>query len=243
MRNIERQLIATARPYWEAEGEIARRFFARAAKDDHIRYLRAQLWKELNPVDGYFNGLHRELARLVEIFPRVGKDVDRHDYHYLLTQLTQEFNHFVVLADILEHLLGRKIRRSDLVQLPEEKKLGDLRRKLTKSGSAVARAAVGLTEGGGARLFREGARLKGAGLNRMTANAMQIIYDDEKDHFREAAREATRVVTTKKKLAEMKRALVAVSTQRVAMRNEMFGFPMSDAEIAKFVAKHNGTKR
>jgi hypothetical protein len=236
-RSIEQQLIATALPYWEAEGEIARRFFARAGRDDHIFYLRAQLWKELNPVDGYFNGLHRELARLVEMFPRVGKDIDRHDFHYLLMQLTQEFNHFVVLADILEFLLGRKIRPADLIQLPEEKRLGDLRRRLVKSGNPVARAAVGLTEGGGARLFRAGARLKGSKLNRMTAAAMRVIYDDEKDHYAEAAKEAARAVKTKRDLAAMKQALAAVSAQRVAMRNEMFRAPMTKAEIARFIAR------
>ena len=52
--DIESRLTDTAWPYWEAEGEIARRFYATATPDDHAFYLRAQLWKELNPVDGYF---------------------------------------------------------------------------------------------------------------------------------------------------------------------------------------------
>ena len=78
MADTERALINAAWPYWEAEGEIARRFFATASDDDHVFYLRAQLWKELNPVDGYFNGLHRELARLVELFPQIDREIDRH---------------------------------------------------------------------------------------------------------------------------------------------------------------------
>jgi len=134
MPDHEHLLIAAAWPYWEAEGEIARRFFAKADADDHIFYLRAQLWKELNPVDGFFNGLHRELARLVEIYPQVDKGIDRHQYHFLLEQITQEFNHYVLLADVFEHLMGRPISPDDTVRLPEERRLGDLRRAYVETG-------------------------------------------------------------------------------------------------------------
>jgi hypothetical protein len=233
---IEQQLVDAAWPYWEAEGEIAKRFFAKAGPDDHIFYLRAQLWKELNPVDGFFNGLHRELARLVDIYPRVDKDIDRHDYHFLLLQLAQEFNHYVLLADIFEFLAGRKISPADTVQLPEEKRLGDLRRGYVQSGSAVDRAAVGLTEGGGARLFREGAKLTGSKLHEMTARAMQTIYDDEKDHYLEQAKEAVRLIGAPADLERMKAAIRAISRQRVKMRQEMFRGAMTDTEIDAFLA-------
>ena len=66
-------LIDVAWPYWECEAEIARRFFAKATDEDHIFYLRAQLWKELHPVDGFFNGLHKELSNLVDIYPKVDR--------------------------------------------------------------------------------------------------------------------------------------------------------------------------
>ena len=200
---IKKALLGTAYPYWEAEAEIAKRFYATATKAGHIHYLRAQLWKELHPVDGYFNGLHRELANL---------------------------------ADILEYLLERKISAADTVQLPEEKKLGDLRRRLVESGSPLDRAAVGLTEGGGARLFREGAKLTGSRLNRLTAKAMQVIYDDEKDHYDEMAREAAGLIKKRADLTRMQESVQAVSMQRVAMRNEMFGHPMTDLQIAQFIA-------
>jgi hypothetical protein len=234
---IKKILIDTAHPYWEAEGEIAKRFYAKATKDDHIFYLRAQLWKELHPVDGYFNGLHKELANLVEMFPRVDKDIDRHQFHFSMMQLTQEFNHYVVLADILEYLLGRKIAAGDTVQLPEEKKLGDMRRRYATSGSAIDRAAVGLTEGGGARLFREGAKLKGHKLATMTARAMKVIYDDEKDHYHVMAREAAALIISAKDLTRMQATTRDISRQRVAMRNEMFRRPMTESQIEDFIQR------
>ena len=236
MADYEQILIDTAYPYWEAEAEIARRFFADASDEDHVFYLRAQLWKELNPVDGYFNGLHRELADLVEKFPRVDKDIDRHEYHFLLMQLTQEFNHYVVLADIFEHLVGRPISPDDTVQLPEEKKLGDLRRGNVNGGSDLDRAAVALTEGGGARLFREGAKLSGSTVNDMTARAMKIIYDDEEDHYQEQAKAAVDLIASDRDLNRMQDAVRAISRQRVNMRNEMFRDPMTETEIENFIA-------
>ena len=237
LAEIKRILIDIAYPYWEAEGEIAKRFFAKATKDDHIFYLRAQLWKELHPVDGYFNGLHKELANLVEMFPRVDKEVDRHQFYFLMTQLTQEFNHYVVLADIFEYLLGRKIAADDTVQLPEEKKLGDMRRRYATSGSAIDRAAVGLTEGGGARLFREGAKLKGNRLATMTAKAMKVIYEDEKDHYRVMAQEAAALIKSDEDLAGMQATIRDISRQRVAMRNEMFRRPMTEPQIEDFIQR------
>ncbi len=41
MTDIEKALADAAWPYWEAEGEIAKRFFAKATDEDHIFYLRA----------------------------------------------------------------------------------------------------------------------------------------------------------------------------------------------------------
>ncbi len=235
MTDHEQRLIDAAWPYWEAEAEIARRFFAAAAPEDHVFYLRAQLWKELNPVDGYFNGLHRELVSLVEKFPLVDRDIDRHDYHFSLVQLTQEFNHYVVLADIFEHLVGRAIAPDDTVQLAEEKKLGDLRRGYVATGSEIDRAAVGFTEGGGARLFREGAKLTGSALADMTARAMRLIYDDERDHYKEMAKQAVRLIETDDDLRRMTDAIGAISRQRMMMRHEMFPGAMTETELEAFV--------
>lgn len=237
MATIMQQLIDIATPYWEAEAEIARRFYKNAKPADHAYYLKAQLWKELNPVDGFFNGLHRELTKAVGDFPKVGKTIDRHDYLFLLEQLVSEYSHFVLLADILEHVQKRKLTKRDLKQLPEEKKLGDIRRRYVTNDGAIGKAAVGITEGGGTALFRVGARLKGSKVNQMTAKAMKVIWDDEKDHYLEQAKIAAKLIKNKKDLAKMRQAMVDVSLQRVWMRNEMFKEPMTTAELERFIAR------
>ena len=143
----------------------------------------------------------------------------------------------MVLADILEHLLGRKLEPEDTIQLPEEKKLGDVRRSYVAGGNPIDRAAVAFTEGGGAALFRVGAALGGSEINQMTATAMQVIFDDEKDHYMVQAEAAGGLIADAAGLLRMQEALHEISIQRVRMRNEMFRTPMSDAEIDSFIAE------
>jgi hypothetical protein len=232
IKNVEQDLIATALPYWETEAAIVRRFFrSKPSRADHIFWLKAQLWKELHPVDGYFTGLHKELNDLAANFSNIDKTIQRHQYHALLEQLTQEFNHYVLMADVLEYLLGRPVSAQDTFQLPQEKRLGDIRRAYANSGSTIDKSAVLVTEGGGARMFREGRKLKGGRLESMIASAMEVVYRDEKNHYKEAAREAARAVRTKADLARMKKAVHAVSLQRVYMRNEMFKEPLTGDDI------------
>ena len=239
MKNVEHQLTTTALPYWETEAAIVRRFFrSKPTREDHIFWLQAQLWKELHPVDGYFTGLQKELNNLVANFPKIDKTIGRHQYHALLEQLTQEFNHYVLMADVLEYLLGHPVSADDTFQLPQEKKLGDIRRAYANSGSAVDKAAVLATEGGGARMFREGRKLKGGRLERMIASAMEVVYQDEKNHYKEAAREAAGAVHSKQDLTRMKDAVREVSLQRVYMRNEMFKQPLTISEVKSCLMSH-----
>ncbi|MBM2805158.1 MAG: hypothetical protein HW419_3051 [Deltaproteobacteria bacterium] len=225
MKGIEHEIIATALPYWEAEATIVRHFFAsKPTREEHIFWLKAQLWKELHPVDGYFTGLQKELNNLVRSFAEIDK--------------TQEFNHYVLMADVLEYLLGHAVSAEDTFQLPQEKKLGDIRRSYANSGSAVDKAAVLVTEGGGARMFREGRKLRGGRFEKMIAAAMAVVYQDEKNHYQEAAREAAGAVRNKQDLAQMKKAVKEVSLQRVYMRNEMFKQPLTNAEIKSCLASH-----
>lgn len=237
MKNIERVLIRAALPYWEAEATIVRRFFAsRPTRDDHLFWLKAQLWKELHPVDGYFTGLHRELETLVGMFRKIDRQVDRHEYHSRLVQLTQEFNHYVLLADVFEYLLRRPITAKDTKQLPEEKKLGDMRRRYSNSGARADKAAVLVTEGGGARMFREGRKIKGGPLEKKIAGAMDVIYRDEKDHYLQAAREGAKAIRGERDLNRAVRVIREISRQRVYMRNEMFRAPWTPEEIEKRLA-------
>ena len=122
MKDIAQDLIATALPYWEAEATIVRRFFKkRPTREDHVFWLKAQLWKELHPVDGYFTGLHKELNDLAARFPDIDRTMDRHRYHSLLEQLTQEFNHYVLWRTFSNICWVIRFQRRILFSCPRKK--------------------------------------------------------------------------------------------------------------------------
>ncbi len=242
-RRIADELIAVAKPFWNAEAEIARRFFAGPpSREAYIRYLGSAVYKELNPTigygasEGYANALHMEFCDIVEGFRGLGAGVDRRDMLSSLKMMTEEFEHYVVLAEILEFILGRPLTEDDIGQLPEDRTLNDMRRFYVESGDPCLVTAMGLTEGGGASAFREGAKLSGGEIEDRLAAAMKIIHSDEKDHYEGAAVAAAEAVRSPGDLERMKRAVHEVSIQRVLMRNEQFDFQMSDAEIEALIA-------
>ena len=207
-----------------------------------VRYLAAAVYKELNPAigyappDGYACNLHEEFARLVAEFPRLHAGADRHALYRRLHMMTEEFNHYRVLADVLEFALGRPIAASDVRQLPEDKKLNEMRRAYMESGDPRLRAAMGLTEGGGAETFRVLSGLTGGEIEERLAAAMRIIHTDEKAHYEDAARDAARLVRSDADLAVMQDAIRAVSLQRVKMRHEQFDAPMPWADVEAIIA-------
>lgn len=240
-------LIEAAKPYWAAEAAITQRFFEKKPeRDDWIYYLRSAVYKELNPAIGYgptvgyANGLHMEFAKLVDKFPRINQDVDRHDFYAVLNQMTEEFNHYLVLADVLEWLLGRELTPEDAEQRDQDRILNEMRRNYVTSGDPALRAAMHLTEGGGSSTFREGARLSGGELEDRIAAAMKVIYEDEVDHYEDAAADCDRAIADDATFERAKAALLEVSLQRVRMRHEQFGEPLSWAEVEQIIEANGG---
>ena len=80
-------------------------------------------------------------------------------------------------------------------------------------------------------MFREGRKIKGGPLERMIAKAMEVIYQDEKNHYKEAARQAAEVIATPADLKRAQAVIREISLQRVYMRNEMFGGVLNEQEI------------
>ena len=119
-RDYEQELIAVARPYWAAETEIPRRFVAgKPTRADYIKYLGSAVYKELNPAigyappEGYACNLHEEFAVLVDQFPDLHNGADRNAIYRRLHMMIEEFNHYRVLADVLEfdpeHGVGERL--------------------------------------------------------------------------------------------------------------------------------------
>ena len=242
------RLVALATPYWETEAELTRRFFAsKPSKEVWVHYLKAAVYKELNPVIGYGPtkgfacGLHMEFARLVDGFEAVDDGMDRRGFHHRLEQMIEEFMHYTVLAEVLEDLLGRPLQRGDAQQLPADDKLNKLRHRYVNADNAAVRAVMELTEGGGTATFREGAKLTGGDFETKLAAAFKVIAADEDGHVDHAAADLQGVIETDADFEAAKTALLEVSMQRLHMRNEMFSDVMSADELNGYLTERGGT--
>ena len=242
------KLVDIAKPYWETEAELTRRFFAsHPSKDKWLLYLKAAVYKELNPVigygptDGFACGLHMEFSQLVDKFENVDSGLDRRSFHHRLEQMIEEFMHYTVLAEVLEDLLGRPLKRGDAEQLPEDEKLNNMRHKYVNSKNVAVRAVMELTEGGGTATFREGAKLTGGSFEKKLASAFKVIADDEDGHVDHAADDLKDVIVSESDFEEAKKALQDVSMQRLHMRNEMFSSAMTGTELDDYLTGRGGT--
>src|SRR5262245_44008350 len=114
-------LLELAAPFWAGEAEIVRTYLDRPrAIDLDLRWLKAQAFKE---------------TRHLRMLPQSVQDeywesgTVRHHPHgpEAAAKLAEEMKHFRLIAGLIEHLTGARVEMTDLLELPEETKLQDLR--------------------------------------------------------------------------------------------------------------------
>ncbi len=229
-----------------AEAKVVKAYFARPReKKEHIRWLKAQAFKEHSAIKPL-------LQTLAKTYPHLDRGMDRHQYVELGEKLAEEMNHARLIMDLLEELTGTRITPKDLLWLSEDKRLAKIRGRYSKTysgllhGSAnikvgeirrkdedLERAAITLTEGGGGALYQVCSRLKAGRFERKVAAAFKEIYRDEVNHKNAGARDLARLGTSRRNYERARRIIQQVSVQRLRMRNEQFGFPLSARNIRR----------
>jgi hypothetical protein len=248
-RNVQ-QLTKLAAAYRAAEETIVNAFFAKPRrKTDHLRWLRAQAFKEYSAIKPIFTAL-------AKLYPEIDHGIDRHDYEELTEKLADETKHARLVMDLLEEVSGKRVTFKDLLWLPEDKKLAKIRSRYSKSyatllhGSGkvtseeikrkdeeLERAAITLTEGGGGALYQVCSRLKKSGIERKIAGVFHEILLDEIEHKNSGARSLAALINNQAADKRAAQIICAVSGQRLRMRNEQFNFPLSKAELAALDAR------
>ena len=233
-----------ARHYSSAEQKIVEAYFEQPRTPaEHIHWLKAQAFKE-------YSAIRPIIKALDKLYPRLDKQVDRHDYEELCEKLADETKHARLLMDLLEELLGKRLTQKDLTWLPEDQKLARVRARYSKSyagllhGSeritaseiqrhdeSLERAAITLTEGGGGALYEVCRKLKGGGINRKIARIFVQIYSDEMKHKDSGGNALGDLVTSRKDRDRAARIVREVSSQRLRMRNEQFGYPLDSMQL------------
>jgi hypothetical protein len=234
---LRNELTKFASRYWAGEAEVAHAFFSVPRTDEeHLRWLRLQAYKELQPrTDGIIIKL---IDKLKADYEKLESGVDRHDFLYTSQFLEEEFRHYVLFADVIDHITGKAVTPQELVQyeLEGETKLRALRKAFADKHGALARFASSFCEGGGASIYYEGMLMTGSPLAEYVAKACKGVYDDEVDHAVHGAADLAGAADTEEEWALAKEMVIAISEARVHMRNEQFGFPMSDTRFAEMVA-------
>ena len=188
MTDYVKRLTQLARAYAAAEEAIVSAFFAKTRKkSDHLRWLRAQAFKEYSAIKPIFTAL-------AKLYPRVDHEIDRHHFEELTEKLADETKHARLVMDLLEELTGKKVTFADLLWLPEDRKLAKIRARYSKSlatllhgngaikakeirrqDEELERAVITLTEGGGGALYRVCSQLKKNGFEGKIASVFREI--------------------------------------------------------------------
>jgi len=246
MNRYVRQLTQLAADYRAAEEAVVRAFFAKPRrKQDHLRWLRAQAFKEYSAIKPIFTAL-------AKLYPQIDRGIDRHDYEELTEKLADETKHARLVMDLLEEIVGRKVTFKDLLWLPEDKKLAQIRaryspsyatllhgagkisaKEIRRRDEKLERAAITLTEGGGGALYRVCSKLKRSAVESKIAQGFHEILLDEVGHKDSGGRELATLIKTKNAFDRAAKIISEVSGQRLRMRNEQFGFPLNERQLTE----------
>ncbi len=235
-----------ARTYRAAETRIVNAYFASArGKSEHLRWLRAQAFKEYATIRPTFTAL-------AKLYPEVDRGVDRHDFEGLTEKLAHETKHARLVMDLLEEIYGKRVTFAHLLWLPQDRKLARIRARYAKgragfvAGSKktitppaktrreeIERAAVALTEGGGRALYKVCSKLKRQGIETQIARVFQEILLHKVSHKAPTDRALALLIADEASFQRAVQIICEVSSQRLRMRNEQFGFPLRvDALLA-----------
>ena len=245
-----------AESYRAAEAEIVAAYFeGRKGKRGHLRWLKAQAFKE-------YSAIRPLVEMLARLHPYLNKEVGMPAYEELAEKLAEETRHARLIMGLLEEVVGRRLTPERLLRLPEDRKLARVRarysktyagllhgserlteREIRRKDEALERAAITLTEGGGGALYEVCGGLSGRGIEKKIAAAFREIHSDEVGHKNAGARDLKKLVKTRRDFLRAAEIIGKVSAQRLRMRNEQFGFPLSARKIRELERDCAGSAR
>ena len=248
LRQRIQTLEQTPLQWWAGEAEVVRSYFSRPrTKEDDLRWLKLQAARELGTVERLLHPLPHQLAQ-------IEKEVTRGEFEYSIRSIYEEARHYRLFADIVERITGAKPDAQELVDLSgcqrERKGHPDLpamtaeieiTEGLRQRYGELAEVALGFFEGAGAAMFYAGSRLleytytsySGGEVEREIAEAMAIVFQDEMRH---GPAHMPRIAQEIRDDGDLDRAREIIKEKSVAhlrLRNETFGYPLSDARMAE----------
>ena len=237
--------------YSNAEAEVVRAYFAQPrSNDDHIEVMLKQMGREIQ--------VRHFVDQIVPLARDLERGVERHDFAKHLREQAEEVEHYVLLADIAEWLAGGQLPPDRLLayeviarydqtlpeslmynpRMPEAAHNVDVGREIVEAlGRERALELMHLAEGGGGGAFVECAKLSGDEFRDRLGAAMRRIVRDEMGHGPERLEPYVREwVHSEDELREDVRWLDAFMMAHFRVRNEIWGYPLSEARIAEIAS-------
>ena len=224
--------------FWAGEAEVVRTYFARhRTRERDQAWLKHQAWKEIKQIPVIAN-------QVIRATDRVGRDLSFDEYLEITKKCWEEAKHYVWMAECLQELGDESLGLSDLGgPLPEQAKIRLVREEIEKKSQhpAVIAAVSTWPEGGGSGVtFKELSKIRGGKLEAKIAAAAARICAEEADHGREGAEAVIRGVRQRGLDPQTREILLdgarKLCRQRLRMRNEMFGFPLSEERLKEIEA-------
>ena len=232
-----RRLVDLAAPLWAGEEEIVWTYFQSRQRTNQtdLVWLKRQCFKEIwgsgigDKQKGLFQG---PVAYLDNVFAKIDAEVDRHTVLNVIDDLRSEFYHYCLFADIYDSISSTRLNPRQLTGWQADETLARLRYDYKERQGQLGHFASRFTEGGYCRMFVAGMRLAGTGaLNGRIAKACEQVYNDEIGHMRlgfVGLAQQTLAAEEWDAVADMVRTILI---QRLHMRNEQFGYPLSDTRL------------
>jgi hypothetical protein len=235
------RLVSVAAPYWAGEAEVFRTYWASPKRtiETDLHWLARQCFKEfwgsgVGKYDrgGVFVGVMKNLISKVG---EIDVTFDRHEVLDVLEGLKAEFSHYCAFADVHDSLRpagAPRLHPEALESWPAEDALTALRFRHQEQHGAIGMRACKFTEGGYCTLFSEGMALKNkGGVDAKIAEACALVYDDEFEHMLAGVAGIQTAGLSAADWTLLENLVEEQMKQRIRMRNEQFGYPLSDARI------------
>lgn len=233
--------------YTAGEAAVVHEFFASPRRnEEYLEMVLRQIGREVQ--------VAHWLPKVGPMAEKLEKGVGRWELYETLEHITDEIKHYALLADIAEWLAGRTLTAEELRRyeanafwdpevddkylhpplLPEAARMVDVTRELFSDYERPFwQGIVQLSEGGGGGAFLEASRAQADEFQRKFAVAMGKIMEDELRHGTGHVDEfVERQVRGEADLERAVKALTAVMAQHLRVRNEIYGFPLSEERLA-----------
>jgi hypothetical protein len=182
--------------------------------------------------------------------------VDRWDLQRRVQQVGEELKHHAWLADLAEWLVGHKLEADQLRKyevhafdeegvderylhnplMPEAGRMVDVSRELaTTIPPSILAGTAKISEGGGGQAFLVASKLDGDEFQRRFAKVMGDIASEELEHGPAHVHSVVeRSIHSEEDLELACRSLTAIMRQHLRVRNEIYGSPLSEDELASY---------